>query len=345
MGFLETVRAAMALPAIAAGTVPVASELHSRDNLLTITGPDFGDYARPVTRVQALAVPALARARRIIVSACARCSLTVTRDDEPLDVQPAWVARTDGPISPYHRLAWTVDDLMFYGWSLWAVDRDSSGAVIAADRVPFERWGFNSDGGVLWDGVPVDDDSVVLIPGIDAGILAAPTPIRHALDLAEAADRATRAPVAHTELHQTGGEPLTRNEARQLRDDWLAARRSPNGAVSVTNETIQVIDHGKADAQLLVEGRNAAAVDIARVCGIPAVLLDAAAVDNTIRYANVDARNVELVDYCLASFLGPIAARLGLDDMAGPGLAVEFDTSELTAAVDSTIDPQDNDND
>ncbi len=342
MGFLDTVRNALALPAIAAGALPPASALGSRANLLTLTPPEFfAAEERTVSRAAALSVPALARARRIIVSAVARCSLYVTQDGEPLEYQPDWVSRTDGPVSPYHRLAWTVDDLLFYGWSLWAVERDADGEVVAADRVPFDRWGFDADGAIQWDGAPVAADSVILIPGIDDGILAAPTPIRHALDLAESANRATRSPIAHTELHQTGGEPLTQEEATALRNDWIAARRDPNGAVSVTSETIQVIEHGSADSQLLIEGRSAAARDIANVAGIPAVLLDVPSVDQTIRYSNVDARNVELVDYCLASFMGPIAARLGLDDVVAPGLAVEFDTSELTAASDSTIDPQD----
>ena len=151
-----------------------------------------------------------------------------------------------------------------------------------------------------------------------------------AWDLNAAAARAAKTPIAHTELHQTGGEPLTKEQAQALVEGWISARRSPDGAVSFTNPSIEVKTHGSYDAALLVEGRQAAAVDIARLTGIPAVLLDASTSDGTLRYSNVDARNAEFIDFCLAPIMGAIAARLGMDDVVPRGVAIEFDTTNLT---------------
>lgn len=328
MGFLQTVRDALALPAMAAAPVGYESPWAGESHLLPVVIPESPDV--PITRHLAMSVPALSRARRLIVGSIARCDLVVTRGGEPVAEQPRWTSRTDGPVSPFHRMLWTIDDLLFYGASLWAVQRDSEGSVIAADRVPFERWTLNQDGEVLFNGSPVDPHSIVLIPGVDEGVLDhGRTPIRHAYDLNAAAAKAAKTPIAHTELHQTSGEPMSREQAKQLVEGWIAARRSPDGAVSFTNSSIEVKTHGTFDSALLVEGRQAAAVDIARLTGIPALLLDAATSDGSVRYSNVDARNREFIDFCLAPYMAAVVARLGMDDVVPRGNAVEFDTTNL----------------
>lgn len=342
MGILDALRNALALPALASGAlaVPPASAWADPNHLITVGTPDVP--LQPVNRAVAMSVPALARARRIIATSIARCPLQVQDADGPVAEQPPWVSRTDGPVSPYHRMLWTVDDLLFYGWSLWAVERDTTGAITAADRVPFEQWSFDPDGDISFLGKTVDEESVILIPGADEGILAYPSPIRHAARLAESADRAARSGIAHTELHQTGGEPITEpDQIRAIIAAWVAGRNNPDGAVGFTNTSIEARTHGSFDGHLLVEGRNAAAIDIARICGIPAMLLDAANADNTVRYSNVDARNSELVDYCLGSFMAPIAARLGLDDVLEPGQSVQFDLDQLTGLDPHTVAPPD----
>lgn len=329
MGFLQTVRDALALPALAATPVAYESPFAPENALVPVLVPETPDL--PITRHLAMSVPALSRARRLIVGSIARCPLVATRDGQALDVQPRWTSRTDGPVSPFHRMLWTVDDLIFYGVSLWAVQRDAAGLVVAADRVPIETWTVDAEGTVLYDGRPADPSSYVLIPGVDEGVLDhGRTPIKHAYDLNAAAARAAKTPIAHTELHQTTGDPLTRDQARALVEGWIAARRSADGAVSYTNPTIEVKTHGSYDAALLVEGRQAAAVDIARLTGIPAILLDASGADGSIRYSNVDARNSEFIDFCLAPYMAAIAARLGMDDVVPRGTAIEFDVTNLT---------------
>lgn len=346
MGFLGTIRDALALPALATHTVPFESPWASPNHLLPVNVPDMAD--RGVTRSLAMSVPALSRGRLLIVGSIARCPLMATRGGDLLPEQPRWLSRTDGPVSPFHRMLWTIDDLLFYGWSLWALDRAADGTVIAADRVPYHAWAFTADGGVTYDGHEVDPDSVCLIPGVHEGIITyGATAIRHAADVNAAAARAAKTPVAHTELHQTAGEPLTQEQADQLVRGWIAARRAVDGAVSYTNPSVEVKTHGTYDGHLLVEGRQAASVDIARVTGIPAILLDASTSDGTMRYSNVDARNTEFIDFCLAPLMAAVVARLGMDDMVPRGTAIEFDTSDLTdvADLDDVAVPDDTDPD
>lgn len=344
MGFIDTIRDALALPSLAASSVvPYGSPWAEPNHLIPITlSPDMKEYDRPVTRSLAMSIPALSRARRLIAGSIARLPMIATLGGDDLAVQPEFLSRTDTPVSPFHRMLWTIDDLIFYGWSLWALERDADGTVVSADRVPFDQWDFDGRGGVLYQGQLVDPDSICLIPGVDEGLITTGrATIRHAADLEQSAAKAARTPIAHTELHQTGGEPLNNSQISELVSAWVAARRSPDGAVSYTNPSIEVKTHGNYDAALLTAGRASAALDIARITGIPAILLDAASQDGTMRYSNVDARNTEFIDFCLAPLMSAVAARLGMDDVVPAGVAIRFDTTELTGVSGGVDVPDD----
>lgn len=294
----------------------------------------FGTDHTPLTRAEAMSVPAVARARRLIATSVARLPLVAT--DTPtgnrVTSPPRWLDRTDGPIPAYHRMLWTVDDLLFYGWSLWTVQRGTTGTVRRADRVPVDRWTFDTDGTVLVDDDPLPADRAVLIPGVDDGLLAdGARAIRHGSHLIAAAERAAETPTANLELHQTNDAPMKDDEIKALVETWAAARRGRNGGVAYTNNAIEVREHGSVDPHLLVEGRNAAAVDIARAAGIPAAMLDAAAEASSMTYQTVAGRNRELIAYGLAPFMAAVSSRLSLDDMTPRGTRLRFDTDDFTA--------------
>lgn len=330
VGFLDTIRSALALPALAAQAAPVASPYAWPNHLYTVDTSGLPERLE-LTRLAAMRVPAVKRARGLIVGSIARCPLIAYHGETIADDQPAWLDRTDGPISPFHRMLWTIDDLIFYGSSLWAVERNEAGRVVAADRVNWEDWGLGPDGHVLYHGVPVPDESVCLIPGIDAGLLMdGIDAVHHAATVNRAAGNAASNPKAQIELHQTQGEPLAEPAIDALIGRWAKARRGENGGVAYTNPSIEVREHGAASEHLLIEGRNAASVDVARAVGIQASLIDATVTDSSMDYSNVEARNAEFVDLCLAPYMAAVVARLGLDDMVPAGDSVEFDLAPLS---------------
>lgn len=339
------IRDALAMPYLAhAGhdAAPLESPWASPNHLVSITPPS---YDGPASRTVAMSVPAIKRARNILVGSIARCPLEARVGGKRADSQPLWLNRTDGVQSPYFRMAWTIDDLLFYGWSLWALKRNADGAVIRADRVPYHLWSIDDAGAVTVDGKRVDTSEICLIPGVDEGLLAASSDaVRHAAEVNRLAARAARNPAAQIDLHQKSGAPLTKQQARDLVESWVAARRGENGGVAYTSETIEARELGQSDPQLLVEGRTMAAVDCARAVGVPAALVDAHLPGSgNLTYSNVNARNVELIDYGLAPFMAAVAARLGLDDMVPRGWAVAFDLEDLTGSTVGDLDVPDDD--
>jgi hypothetical protein len=212
-------------------------------------------------------------------------------------------------------------------------------------RVPLERWRFTSAGTIETrqaDGrwTPALRDEVVLIPGAHEGILNfGSTAIREASDLATSAAKAAANPSAYLELHYTGDEPLSADARKALIDGWAAARRGENGGVAFTNKYVEVKEHGTHEAHLLTEGRNAAAVDMARLCSVPAALLDATNAGASLTYETTEGRNSEFIDYGVSLYMDPITARLSMDDVVPRGQSVRFDTSGLRDPAPSPTGP------
>ena len=192
------------------------------------------------------------------------------------------------------------------------------------------------------DGAAADD--VVLIPGIHDGILThGDEVIRQARALNAAAGKAADMPMALVNLQQTNDAPMTESDIDAVVKRWAAARRGENAGVSFTSSGLKVEEMGSAQEHLLIQGRNAIAVDIARVCGIPAPMIDAAIAGSSLTYTNTQARLSELIAFGVAPLLYAIAARLGLDDVVPRGTALEFDTTEAVTLVDAAA-PQDDGN-
>lgn len=333
MSFLDRVRSALGLSQLPGGVSPsLASPWVETTHLSPIVLADiWGEIPRAaVTREHAIRIPAVSRARGLIAGTIARLPLIATTTaGDPADL-PAWLVATTGTVSPLHRMLWTADDLFFYGWSLWAVDRDALGTITAAERVPYDQWSLDSDGYVRIGEVIAPADAVILIPGTDEGILSyGADTLSQAVRLAAAATRAAENPSAQVELHQTNEAPITEPEIDALVKRWAAARRGEHGGVAFTTSAIEVREHGASSEHLLIEGRNAAAVDIARHAGLPATMLDATLSGSSLSYQNTAARMSELITFGLSPLMAAIAARLSQDDVTPHGVGIAFDTASV----------------
>lgn len=309
---------------IASPWVPAPSHLES-----VVWADLFGVAYLPLTRAEAMSVAPMARARHLVAGTIARLPLRDYRAETLTDPQPIWIDRSDQPTSAFHRMLWTVDDLLFYGWSLWQLERGQDNNVLAAQRIPYEMWDFDQSGLILIGGeYPAHPELLCLIPGMHEGLLNfAKRSIRHASNLVAGADRAAETPTPNLELHQVNDAKLTDDDIAKLVAQWAAARRGVNGGVAYTNSAIEVREHGAPVEALLLDGRNAAAVDIARSCGIPAEMIDAHT-GSSLTYSTIEGRNRELIEYGLAPYMAAISARLGMDDITPRGRRIAFDLEE-----------------
>lgn len=286
----------------------------------------------PLSRGAAQSVPAVARARDIIVTAISGLPLVGMRGREVVtEADP--ILRPDPGRPRVITLAWTVDALFHYGRAWWVVlERHAEdGRPSAARYIHEQQLTFDQDGRPeTLDGSPVREADLIRFDGLHEGLCnRSGLTIRRAQRTTAAAARAADNPVPSVELHQTGGDPLTDPQIDKLIARWAAARRGSNGGVAYTNASVEAKMHGQAAEQLLIDGLNASALDVARVCGVPAWAVDASVEGSSLTYSNVPSRSRELLDYTLRGYLDVIEGRLSADDVLPRGRWARFDVTRL----------------
>lgn len=331
----------------------IASPLAPPHHLASVVWADFfgTDTPRPLTRAEAMRVPAVKRARGIVCNTIARIELgdyDAAGNRLPAGQAAPWLDRTDSALHPFHRMLWTVDDVFFYGFSLWRRTNAAAtdgGFPLKMDRVPIENWSLEPGTGrvVLDEADPARPgqtrrrvagrDEVVLIIGTSEGLLSdGVDSVRHAADLHAAAGKAAAFPSAYIGLQlQPGATPLKKDSddptevtATTLVQSWREAREGRNGGIAYLGN-VEAKELGTFSEHLVIEGRNAAAVDIARHADIPADLIDATMPQSSLTYSTSRDNDRRLIDYGLGGYMSAISASLSVDGVHPRGRRVAFD--------------------
>lgn len=356
MGLLDRLRGANQVSRYAdiqpsrALATPFAGENHLSPAV--VLDDIFNARVKPVTRAEAMSVPAWKRARDLVCVTLARQPLRVYRKGEDgtpvaLDDQPTWLTRS-AYYPPQLRMTLTIDDVAHNGMALWVLDRgepDSSGRrqVLDACRVAPQHWKIERGQVVVTvDGKSkvIPDGEYLLIPGHSEGLLTvAADTIRGAKNLERQWQARVNNPVPVTEIRYTGVEELEVDEMRDIRTKFIEARADDDGTVMVTPSGFEVHPHGDNAPDLFVQGRNAGGLDIARFWGIRASMLDVSQVNgSSIDYENNAIGRSEFYDLALRNWAMPIEVALSQDDVLPRGQYVVFDLSDITTP-DTGIGP------
>ena len=287
----------------------------------------FGTDTIPVTRKEAMSLPSVAVARGLLLGELAGRPLRALRGTEAIDPQPSWLYRTDTDLPPWHRMAQTIDDLIFYGCSLWAVERGAENQIRDAVRVPWDRWEIDGDGQILIDSIRPEADSVIYFPGPFEGLLnIAARTIRAAIDLEASWAGRARTPAPAIVLEEKEDNGMTQEEASGYVKAVAAARRDPDGTVMFVPYALNARFEGQAATDLMIEARNAVKLDIANFMNIPTAMLDAALPKASLNYETQEGRTESFIER-LPFWTEPIEARLSMDDVCPRGQRIRFDLS------------------
>lgn len=303
-------------------------------NQLTIRDLFGADIAAslPLDRSVAITIPSVSRARNLLVGHISQYPLVALRDGVVLDDQPTWLYRTNGDVPPQDRIAWTVDDLIFYGTSLWLTDRGASGQVLEATWVPQATWRINKAGdievrdtGDQW--TVLNDTDYILFNSPFEGLLnIAARTLRGAISTEEAWTGRMRNPIPLIELSMT--EELDEDEIKSLVKAWSDARTGVNGAVSYTPPGMEVKDHGSLQADLYTEGRNAIRTDVGNFLNIPTSMMDGSLAEASLTYQTTEGIRNRFQVESIPFWTMPIEAALSMDKVVPAGQSVRFDRTQ-----------------
>jgi hypothetical protein len=299
----------------------------------------------PLSRSQAIAIPAVSKARNLLVSTIAKFPLRAIRVDGETGAETdvttdhSWLYRTRGPVSPYERMAWTVDDLVFHGVSLWLLDRGSPAGedrrrpILNAEWCPTAAWtlGPDEDGNlaVLVNGVPIADDRYMLINSPFEGLLnVGMRTLRGARDVEDAWVGRARNPIPMIVLTVADGANVSEAELKVLVDTWAAARTKPNGAIGALPEGVTIEVFGELKPELFVEGRNSIRTDVGSFVNVRVAMLDGTSGIDSLTYTTKDGERNSFYEFDVPFYTDPIAARMSLDDIVPRGTRIRFDMYE-----------------
>jgi len=303
----------------------------------------------PVTRIEAMSVPAIAAAYQIIAGRGSALPLRRWGSDgEPLE-PGTLISHPEPDVNrPRTRtLLDTLGDLCLFGRGHWRILlRDYRGFPLAVQRmapelVAAQTTHLQGSGQVItgWtvDGVDVAlGDLIEFVGPLSGGWTGTGArTIRGALALERSAKRFAEEPLPQAVLKNTSGVDLPEAKVTAILDSWKAARA--NRATAYLNSALDLTPVGfSARDTQLVEGRQQSVMEVSRLTGIPSGLLGAAAQGTSLTYRNLEGEAHQVYEGMLP-YLTALEARLSADDVCPHGQSVRFDLSALLRPDTTTI--------
>ena len=319
------------------------------------TGPNmigqYYTYVEGEARNRAMQVPAISRARDLHASVISAMPLKMYREQwneteremEYIDLAPrSWLRRPD-PQIPYETLmAWTFDDLAFFGRAFWYIlSRTADGFPASFTRLPTGSITTTDQDGPVWyapskevyfQGGMLDPANLVqFISPLQGWIYSSEQAIATALKIEDSRYRNAETALPTGILKQTSGEPLSAQELADLAAAFNAARRT-NQTAALNEYLTYEPSTATPDKQLMVESAQFSALQMAQICNIPPYLLGIPT--GSYAYTNSRESRWDLWLYGTKTYAECITSTLSANNVLPAGTYVEFDTDEYLGEID-----------
>lgn len=335
MGLMDVIRRAhIALtvpdePEVAASS-PSPSVAAANLKTATVAPGLQGLFSRDV----AMSIPTVSRARDLHCTLAGSLPFQLwkrsTTPGEPdTQLPPAtWMERPDPDRTRPHIIAWTVDDLLFWGRAFWRItSRLATGFPAAFKRLPYTEVAIGKDGWATWKGERIPPSDIVDFQGTGDGVLACGArAISTALQLEQAAERFAMVDTPAGWLKVADdydGEPLSADDLREIATEWHAARMARTTGVVPQGLTFHESTSNPERLQL-VAARQHSALELARLMDVPPWTVGAPT-NNSLTYTNGQQSRADLIDFGTRQYLDVIEATLSGPNVTPRGTYVRFD--------------------
>ena len=320
-------------------------------------------YIEGPQRNRAMSVATISRARDLMASVIACMPLKMYNEMwngdemEQVNIAPrTWLRQPDPSVTYNFLMAWTLDDLFFYGRAFWYITaRTQDGYPTAFTRLPAGSVTTQDQAGPVWfapskevyfQGNMIDPkDLVQFLSPIQGIVYMSEQTVATALKLEAARYRNAESSIPAGVLKQTGGEPLSATELADLASAFNAARATNQTAA--LNEFLSYTETtATPDKMLLIDAANYQALECARLTNVPPYLVGVST--GSYSYQSSEQARADLYIFGVKAYADCIAATLSQNNVLPRGTYVMFDTSsyleENYAAdkMDSPDMPQEN---
>lgn len=298
----------------------------------------INNYASAIDRQNAMSVPAVAQCRNLIAGTIAGIPLEVYSESSGEEIlSPSWVKQPDLRAPRSVTIAWTVDSLLMYGVAYWRVtevyaddNRPARFEWIQNNRVTTKLDKFSQEVEYyMINNVRVPESgvgSLVTFQAFDQGILLrAGRTIQSAIDIEKAANVASQTPMPSGYLKNTGAD-LPDAQIQGILATWKNARQNRSTAFLTSTLDYTPVQFSPSEMTYNDSAEELAA-QIARVCNVPATMINAERMRSNTYQNVLDARK-EFFAYTLQPYINAIEDRLSLDDLTPRGQVVKFAVEE-----------------
>lgn len=311
---------------------PFTSQFSEPAAPVAVSGADASAPSASLYRAQAVAIqlalsiPAMRRAHHLITGLPAGWPLSAWQGSTRLadnDPRSYWLRQPD----PVRTRSWiitkTLDDAMWYDRCVWSFERNIGNQPVKFSRVHPDRYSTLDE--------PGDPDTVAA--WIVDGVMLTPAEFRRKFiafdwagigglrrygasmlnlyaDLQAAAGNYALAPHPKAILKNAGPD-LTDDEIDDLLESWDVKRASRSVGYLNKSMEYEVTSGWNARELQLVEAREHAALEVARLTGLPAAAVDAPV--SSMTYGNIIEYRKDLRE-ALRPWTNPIVDTLSMDD-------------------------------
>lgn len=247
-----------------------------------------------------------------------------------------WMDSFDSKLPQQFMLANLFRDMFFYGRAfLWVSSRRADDNRPASFQwLPASNVATPDQNGpqyfalpeqVEFNGVQLDPNNVITILSPSVGLVwTGNRAVSIALHLDQYADRMATQEQVPGYLQQRGGETMSGEELTELAQAWAELRKD-GSTVGALNDYVEFVEYKKDPGEVLASQRQYQALELARLCSVPAYLVNAPTPGASMTYQNAQQARQDLWLFSASMYARAITERMSMNDILPRGRFVEFD--------------------
>lgn len=312
----------------------------------------------------ALSLPTVSRARDLLASTISSLEFRqyvkqwdpAAEEYEEIYVpNESWMENPDPKVPRQFILANTVTDLWIYGRAFWAVTSRNAtdGRPMSFEWLPASNIQtpnqvgpqfFSMPDVIEFNGIPLDPNEIITFLAPTTGLIySGRRAVSIATHLDQYADRAATIETVPGYLQQTSaGETMSGEELGDLAAQWAQARREGN-VIGALNNYVEFKEFKSDPLEVNAAQRQYQALDLSRLCSVPAYLVSAPTPGASMTYQNASQARQDLWLFGAQMYAEAITSRLSMNDVLSRGRYICFDTDDLLAVADMSqvqVEPQ-----
>ena len=310
----------------------------------------------------ALSLPTVSRARDLLASTISglefRQYIKQWNGEEYEEIyvpNESWMENPDPKVPRQFILANTVTDLWMTGRAFWAVTSRNatdgrpmsfewlpSANIQTPDQVGPQFFGMPKE--IEFNGIQLDPNEIITFLAPTTGLMySGRRAVSIATHLDQYADRAATIETVPGYLQQTSaGETMSGEELGDLAAQWAQARREGN-VIGALNNYVNFVEFDRDPLEVNAAQREYQALDLSRMCSVPAYLVSAPTPGASMTYQNASQARQDLWLFGAQMYAHAIESRLSMNDVLSRGRFVRFDTDDLLAIGemhDALVEPE-----